>query len=229
MNGVLSNILVGGISLAIGAAGGYFYAKKTLEDHLYSEMEKRINDEIDRLAQRNHIETRELHKPGSPERAKDREKSMEQAIEKYNAATKSSPNPYKLALQKQMMDDDPYDGSEPEEDPEEPEFDAEEDEAHLTMSQWNQEPEVVDEETFINLPPYFTSVTFQYFDEDDTLIDEVEEPVIDPELYVGDALNRFGELCDNPDHVYVVNGSMGLAVEVIRLHASYAKWVGFEF
>lgn len=225
MNKVLSYILVSGVSLAVGAIGGYFYAKKTLEDRLYCEMEKRINDEIDRLAQRSHIETRETKDAVVSMKAR----GMEQVIEKYNAASKSSPNPYRVAVQKQMCDDDPYDGSDPEEEDDEAEFDAIEDEAHLTMSQWNQEPEVVDEETYINLPTYFTCVTFQYFDEDDTLIDEAEEPVIDPELYIGDALNRFGELSDNPDHVYVVNGSMGLAIEVIRLHASYTKWAGLDF
>lgn len=129
----------------------------------------------------------------------------------------------------------------PEDDPEEDEeeegdFDVidETNEPQWAMTPWtNKPPEVISLQDYTALPPYFDFVTFHYFNEDDVLLDDQDCVVDDVDGTVGDALVCFGdkaaELSDGDDNaVYVVNGKLGLAIEICRYHGSYAAWEGWS-
>lgn len=209
--------LIALVSFALGGVSGYFIGKKFIEARLTEEMNERINEEIKRIEKR-------YSKP-KEEKGFIESKGLSEAVSKHGDAL--SRNAYADVLTERKLAEREF----PQEDePEEENADYDETEdIHISASEWaEREPEIISEEDYTNLPGWFSFVTFQYFDEDDTLVDEGEIPIDDPDLYIGDALAHFGELCDNEDHVYVVNGSMGLAAEVIRLHTSYERWSGLN-
>lgn len=97
----------------------------------------------------------------------------------------------------------------------------------------NSPPEVIDFQEYSSLSAYFSFVTFHYYDEDDVLLDDGDMIVDDIERTVGlDALTSFGDLAaemnDDDNTVYVRNGRMGLAIEIVRIHGSYAEFTGLR-
>lgn len=101
-------------------------------------------------------------------------------------------------------------------------------EPQRVMSEWDGKPPmVISLEDYRALPPYFEFLTFHYFEEDDVLIDDKDMIVDDVEAVVGDALVHFDEEPDDGDCVYVVNGSYGDAIEIVRMHAAYTDWNGW--
>lgn len=117
------------------------------------------------------------------------------------------------------------------ESPDDDEEDIDEDgaeEPQLVMEEYqNNPPEVIPLSEYSCLPSYLTALTFHYFEEDDVLIDDGDMVVDDIDGVVGDALVRFGDGSDDSDTVYVVNGRLGLAIEIVRLHSSYSGWNGW--
>lgn len=87
------------------------------------------------------------------------------------------------------------------------------------------DPYVISAEDYheTNLNHEKSSIT--YFNVDDTLVDESEEPIVDPESIIGDALMHFGESEEDPDIVYVRNEKLGIDYEVIRTEKSYQETV----
>ena len=72
---------------------------------------------------------------------------------------------------------------------------------------------------------HFDKSTIYYYDLDDTLVDENEEPIADVDAIIGDGLMRFGDGSDDPDIVYVRNEKLGIDYEVIRVEKSYQETV----
>lgn len=65
-----------------------------------------------------------------------------------------------------------------------------------------------------------------YYEADDTLADEDEKIIADPDALIGsDALVSFGKLSTDPDIVYVRNTQVGEDYEVTRLQQAYAEVV----
>lgn len=121
---------------------------------------------------------------------------------------------------------------EPEEDDDEGDIfdeDAEEDTYTYNdiMDEYKGRIEVIPNSDYRNLPPTFEFVTYHYFEEDDILIDDVDLIIEDIDGVVGDALVHFDEEEDDADTVYLINGDYGLAIEIVRLHSSYAEWNGW--
>lgn len=97
---------------------------------------------------------------------------------------------------------------------------------------WDDKPAtIISLDEYRDLPSYFDYVTFHYYVEDDTLVDDRDQIIDDVTHFVGEALTKFGPeaaaLADgDEDAVYVVNGKANLAIEVVRLNQSYASYMG---
>lgn len=83
-------------------------------------------------------------------------------------------------------------------------------------------PYVITADEFGDASLGYDKSTIFYYNNDDTLADENEEIIPDPDAIVGeDALLNFGESSGDKDIVHVRNERLGIDYEVIRLHKSY--------
>lgn len=121
-------------------------------------------------------------------------------------------------------DDEDYKDNENDEDPD---YEDEGPNFNDIMDDFRGRVEVVPYTDYRALPVTFEFVTYHYFEEDDILIDDQDMIIDDMEGTVGDALSHFGEEEDDKDVVYLFNGDYGLAIEIVRFHASYAEWNGW--
>lgn len=73
----------------------------------------------------------------------------------------------------------------------------------------------------------YETITLTYYQGDDVLADDADEPILDVEDVVGiDSFDHFGENEDDPDVVYVRNDAMKVDYEICRNADSYAEVVG---
>ena len=69
-------------------------------------------------------------------------------------------------------------------------------------------------------------ITIYYYEEDDILVDEQEDPITDISSIIGDvALLNFGLNSNDPDIVFVRNEKISIDFEIIRYHKSYQETV----
>lgn len=102
--------------------------------------------------------------------------------------------------------------------------------AHQRNKYISPEPFIISIDDFEDPNSTFDKITINYYEDDETLVDESEEPVVDVTAMIGpDALNSFGFKSRDPEIVYVRNEKLEIDYEVIRLSKSYAKSVlGYE-
>lgn len=86
-------------------------------------------------------------------------------------------------------------------------------------------PYVVDVVEYNESNFHFDKSTIYYYNIDDTLVDENEEPINDVDAIIGDGLTRFGDGSEDPDIVYVRNEKLEIDYEVIRVEKSYQETV----
>jgi hypothetical protein len=87
-------------------------------------------------------------------------------------------------------------------------------------------PYVISVEEFQHDRQDFDKTTITYYDLDDTLCDEREQPIPDVDYVVGrDSLEHFGDRSDDPNIVYVRNEKLGTDYEVMRDMRSYTSAV----
>lgn len=238
-------ILVGGASALIGAVSGYIFCKKQLQNKFEEELTKTIDEELKCIRK-----SREDSKTESVRSSK-KERSIDYLRDTKDIVNGMFPNmtfnDYQWLLLKETLYQSYKEGEEisynelknrfeytiasfespPEDIPEEDLGESYEDsdcvdEVQAVMDGYsNQPPRVISEDEYSSLPPYFEFLTYKYF-EDDVLLDDGEEIVDDIEGLVGDALIHFGA----DDNVFVLNGNYGFAIEIIRMHTSYAAWNG---
>lgn len=83
---------------------------------------------------------------------------------------------------------------------------------------------------FYNDRPEFDKITIEWFEEDNTWLDENEEIIADISSYIGitDAADMFKETPsgDDPDVRFVRNDKYGTDYEIIRHHRSYGETTG---
>ena len=250
MNKLFSYILVGGASALAGAAAGYFICKKRMEDLVEDEVASRVNEELSRIRElASKDETNDIVEDTEETDVEVSREDMDQALNLVYQEFGGEINTYRAhvlaktlcecrskglseeetdAKLRAMIDEFQASDNEDTEDGEEyidPD-EVDEEEPQSVMADYaNQPPHVIPYSDYCNLPPYFEVLTFQYFEDDDVLIDDQEEIVDDAEGAVGDALVHFDEEEDG-DYVYVVNGQRGNAIEIIRRHQSYAEYCG---
>ena len=86
-------------------------------------------------------------------------------------------------------------------------------------------PYVILTEEFNEGNPEYDKVSLAYYEEDDTLTDDNEEIIPNPEDIIGYALSCFGQDSNDPDIVYVRNEKLGIDYEVCRIPKSYQATV----
>lgn len=89
----------------------------------------------------------------------------------------------------------------------------------------NVKPYVIDVNAFMDERPHYDKISLHYYTEDDTLSDEREEIIADPNILVGEGmLLNFGSahLESNPDVLYIRNENITADFEVICVLDSYS-------
>lgn len=85
------------------------------------------------------------------------------------------------------------------------------------------EPWVIALDEFTNDMRFYDKITIYYYNVDDVLTNEEEEPLTNAFELIGDALLSFGDRSEDPDIVYVRNERLSTDYEVIRLNKSYQE------
>lgn len=231
MNKTTLSIIVGSASAVVGAVAGYFVAAKYLDAKYSAIYEEKLNTELSNIRKARQKQEERRNKNSVWVSRADlndlgivpsTDEPIQPSSVEYHKIVHSDPaeerNDEDMELDK---DGDPIDPSEVA------------DEYWMdTPDFWDDKPAtIISLDEYRDLPSYFDHVTFHYYSEDDTLVDDGDQIVDDITRFVGEALTRFGPeaaaLADgDEDAVYVVNGKMNLAIEVVRLNQSYASYMG---
>lgn len=254
MNKTLTYILVGGASALAGAVAGYFFCKKQMQDEFDKELSDAINEELAKI--RNRREETKVSNSSEYGEEESHTEVNEETIEEAKRliydefGDEDALNDCRVDIlantlvdcsrrglsqeetQKELADLMAQFESPQDDDPDETYLDEDDlidyEEPQRVMEEWEDKPPmVIPEEDYRALPPYFDPLTFHYFEEDDVLIDDKDMIVDDVDNIVGDALIHFDENENDGDCVYVVNGPMGLAIEIVRMHVAYTDWNGW--
>jgi hypothetical protein len=105
-------------------------------------------------------------------------------------------------------------------------FDLEEEEKHRTPDK----PYILSFEEFNRGEFDYQQITLSYFEGDDTLCDEKDEPITDSDTVVGDDnLTRFGHGSKDNNILYIRNEKMDLDFEVVRSPGKFIHEIlGFD-
>lgn len=239
MNKTILSIIVGSASAVVGAVAGYFVAMKYLDTKYSAIYEEKLNAELSNIRKARQKQEEQRNKD-SVYISRDDLKDLG-IIPSDGKPIKMTETEYHKIRREAMKlsEEDLYqklDGDEDVEfdsdgDPIDPSEVA--DECWMdTPDFWDGKPAtVISLNEYRDLPPHFDPVTFHYYAEDDVLVDDRDQIIDDITHVVGEALTKFGPeaaaLADgDEDVVYIVNGQMSLAIEVVRLNQSYSVYMG---
>lgn len=206
------------VGLAVGAVGGYFIAKKQLEQRYQEELREEIAHERAYLNER-HKNTLERRIPQTPPGVDDRvhEGPPTQDLEKVLEGLRYGPKTVAVGPPKAH---NVFDRTELDSTPPEGQESADQSNENLGL------PFVIPEDVWSESMPFYEHVTYTYYQEDDTLADEEDQIVDRVDFLVGDDnLTRFGEKCDDPDTVFIRNKKLRMDFEIVRAHGSYKALV----
>jgi hypothetical protein len=211
------------VSLAAGAAGGYFFARHKFEEQLgvFAEeldgMQAAFDEKIEAFEDvRRHI--RNPNQFESPEAAwaafHDSEPIGKASVEETEAGIS-------------IVVDDPeaidtiksiFAGGEDE-------LDDAAVEAEVAARS-DQKPYILSADEFLNDESGYEKITLTYFEGDKVLVDDQEAPVPNPDKLVGTSnLRRFGYRSQDRNVVYVRNSHLKLEFEILRSEGKYMKEV----
>lgn len=244
MNKTTLSIIVGSASAVVGAVAGYFVAMRYLDAKYSAIYEEKLNTELSNIRKVKPKQEERRNKNSvwvSRDNLKDLGiipsdgKPIELTETEYHKIRREAMKPSEDSDEGEVIggsnwnpdsvvldeNGDPIDQSEVA------------DEYWMdTPDFWEGKPAtVISLDEYQDLSSYFDRVTFHYYAEDDTLVDDGDQIIDDITRFVGDALTRFGPeaaaLADgDEDAVYVVNGKLNLAIEIVRLNQSYASYMG---
>lgn len=234
MNKLTLSIIVGSASAVAGAVAGYFVTVKYLDTKYSAIYEEKLNAELSNI--------RNAHKKKEERKNKDFVSVSREDLKDLGIIP-SDGKPietvgveyHKIQREDLSIPEEPDDDKEIELDADGDPIDPSEvaDEHWMdTPDFWDGKPAtIISLDEYRDLPPFFDPVTFHYYAEDDVLVDDGDQIVDDITHVVGEALTKFGQeaaaLSDgDEDAVYVVNGQMSLAIEVVRLNQSYSAYMG---
>lgn len=212
------------VSLAAGAAGGYFFARHKFEEQLgifaeeLDDMQAAFDEKIEAFEDvRRHIR-REDDKHPSPEEA---------WAAFHNAEPIGVAKVEETASGISIVVDDPeaidtiksiFAGGEDE-------LDDEMVEAEVAARS-DQRPYILSAEEFLSNESEYEQITLTYFEGDKILVDDQEAPVPNPDKLVGTSnLRRFGYRSQDRNVVYVRNSHLKLEFEILRSEGKYMKEV----
>lgn len=239
MNKTTLSIIVGSASAVVGAVAGYFVAMKYLDTKYSAVYEEKLNTELSNIRKAQQKQEERRNKDSVWVSRADLNdlgivptdgKPIEMTETEYHKIRREAMTPSEEDIY-QKSDSDEVVELDNDGDPIDPSEVA--DEYWMdTPDFWDDKPAtIISLDEYRDLPSYFDHVTFHYYAEDDTLVDDGDQIVDDITRFVGEALTRFGPeaaaLADgDEDAVYVVNGKINLAIEVVRLNQSYASYMG---
>jgi hypothetical protein len=120
----------------------------------------------------------------------------------------------------------PTEGATPVETEPDEEFDEELLQDIINEVETEQDPSVISFNEFLNDDTNFQRVTLHYYSGDDVVTDDKENPIANPESFLGDdALVSFGEESGDPDVVYVRNREKKALYEIAQFHRPFANQV----
>lgn len=253
MNKTFTYILISGASALAGGIAGYIFCKKKMQNKFDEAVADAVDKELKVIKkvreELNAVPLVGYHSSNDPEQENNTvdEKKVDN-VDIYQmvydeftvqaAANGVDLNPYRVSMLTACLRgcrEKGFDADKTQEaiekmlaECEELEEESEGDDDYNPMDDFdNEPPHVLPLSDYRELPPIFEFVTYHYFEDDDVLIDDGDEVVDNIDDTVGDALVHFDEEEDDGDCVYVVNGQMGLAIEIVRLHSSYSGWNGW--
>lgn len=94
----------------------------------------------------------------------------------------------------------------------------------LVVEEPEQDPSVISFSEYLNEDEALARVTLHYYTEDDVVTDDKNNPIRNPESFLGDdALVSFGEESGDPDTVYVRNRQKKALYEIAQHHKPFAQ------
>jgi len=205
------------VSAAAGAAAGYYISRKQLEKSYDERLAEEISStraHLNQLAKQGmmlRVPGAQLDPQAVAETAEEREANvavgpgvLRKAVAELRYGPDAPISPAKPTLiQRNVFRDE-----------EEPDEDEEIAWAQEIKERSSKKPYIIGVEEFGEDPKYHT-VCLTYFMMDDTLLDDGEVPIDDPEMVVGESnLDRFGYRSKDPRLIYIRNEKLGADYEV---------------
>lgn len=111
-----------------------------------------------------------------------------------------------------------------EEDPEDEAVETPEEEAfNEHRKNMNKPPKIISADAYSELPAHVDKEVLYLWAYDETLCDENEEPVEEPERLVGDALYKYGFVDSDERIIFVMNYAMDVCYEIQKIDASWTE------
>lgn len=215
---------VGIIGAAAGVAGGYFLAKKRLEKVFAEKADSEIAEAREFYSRRvNKIgENGEALTPQDILVAEHGEEALE-ALTRYQGNVPEvdeedeallAKTVTKVEVKEEVVERNVFN---------DPTFDLQvELEARST-----EKPYVISHDEFFDSDKEYESQVLTYFEADDTVVDEGDKALDDPDRLIGeDTLNRFGHGSRDKNVVYARNDRLEMDFEIVRGSGSYLEALG---
>lgn len=215
------------LSAAAGGAGGYFFAKDKLKTY-YEEIANREIAEAKEFYGRLH-KTDDSH--SSPEAVLEQLHGKEaiEALRSYQGIAVEAP----AATEEELIVEEAVEQDDEEATPvtvvnnifvdrEDRGFDYEVE----TPLRTEERPYIITQEEYLQNEKDYEQTKLSYFEGDDVLVDEEDDPLPDPDDTVGeDHLVRFGHGSKDNNTVYVRNDALEMEFEIVRSYGKYAQEV----
>jgi hypothetical protein len=201
---ILGGALVG---LVVGAAGGYFFAKKQLNDKYVEFADQEIAATKAYLNER-HKSTLDRRIPQAPADVDDRvhEGPPTDTLERVLDGLRYGPKTVPVGPPKKMNVFATNDDEEDKRDKTKPYL--------ISVVEWSDTDE------------HYEQVCYTYYAEDDTLCDDADNIVDGIDNLIGeDHLQRFGDKSGDPHTVFVRNEKLRMDFEIVRTPGSYKTMV----
>lgn len=87
----------------------------------------------------------------------------------------------------------------------------------------NRPPKIISAEDASELPGYIEERTLYYYTEDEVLVDDSEEMIDDPEILIGDALDKFGFAQNDERIIFVLNYAQDVCYEIQKVNGAFSE------
>lgn len=163
----------------------------------------------------------DVSRPGGRMTPEERASVKEKLQKNYEQTTNYA------AMYKTSSDDiDPAEMEHPEEGEPEPTNDqnevSEEKAFEDHQKNMNKPPKIISVEDYSNLPAHIDQQVLYFYSYDETLCDENEEIIEEPELLIGDALTKYDFVDSDESCIFVMNYATDTCYEIQKVDASYS-------
>ena len=85
----------------------------------------------------------------------------------------------------------------------------------------SRQPKIISAEEYSNLPPSIDQNVLYFYAYDEILTEDNEEPINDPETFIGDALTKYNFIESGERVIFVMNYSLDTCYEIQKVDASW--------